>query len=137
MIVKDAMSDEVTTLKVTWPVGKAWEMMQEQSVHCFPVVDGERLVGILTDRDLRVLVAASSSAALPEKDYHRFLMDTMSVGQAMTPEPHTVTPGTDLKDAASLILELRIGGLPVVEEDRLVGIITETDLVRVLIERFL
>lgn len=136
MIVEDAMFAEVITLKANWSVGKAWEMMRERPVHCFPVVDGERLVGIITDRDLRIL-ATASSVALREKDYHRFVMDTMSVEQAMTPEPRTVTPKTDLKDAASLILELRIGGLPVVEEDRLVGIITETDLVRVLKERFL
>jgi len=105
-------------------------------MHCLPVSDGERLVGIITDRDLRVL-ATASSVALAETDYHQFLMDTMSVEQAMTPEPRTVTPETDLKDAASIILEMRVGGLPVVEDEKLVGIITETDLLKVLEERLL
>ena len=136
MKVREVMSVEVLTAKPTWPIRKAWEILREGSMHCLPVSDGERLVGIITDRDLRVL-ATASSVALAETDYHQFLMDTMSVEQAMTPEPRTVTPETDLKDAASIILEMRVGGLPVVEDEKLVGIITETDLLKVLEERLL
>jgi CBS domain-containing protein len=136
MKVRDVMVAEVVTAKSTWPIRQAWEILREGSMHCLPVSNGERLIGIITDRDLRIL-ATASSVALSEKDYHQFLMDTMSVEEAMTPDPHTVTPETDLKEAASIILEMKIGGLPVVEDDKLVGIITETDLVRVLTERFL
>ncbi|HEY5532882.1 MAG TPA: CBS domain-containing protein [Candidatus Anoxymicrobiaceae bacterium] len=136
MKVRDVMAVEVLTAKSTWPIRKAWDILRDGSMHCLPVSEGDRLVGIITDRDLRVL-ASASSVKLAEEEYHQFLMDTMSVEQAMTPEPRTVTPDTDLKDAASLILEMRVGGLPVVEGEKLVGIITETDLVRVLKERFL
>jgi acetoin utilization protein AcuB len=52
----------------------------------------------------------------------------------MTADPRTVSPDTDLKDAAKLILELKVGGLPVVENGRLVGIIAETDLIEMLVE---
>jgi acetoin utilization protein AcuB len=136
MNVRDVMSADVITVRTIWPIKKAWAMLQEQPMHCFPVVDGDELVGIITDRDLRIL-ATASSVALAEQHYHEFLMDTMSIESAMTREPRTVTPGTDLKDAALLILEAKQGGLPVVEGGKLVGIITETDFIRVLAERFL
>jgi len=136
MKVRDVMSSEVVTAESTWPIRKAWEILRDEPMHCLPVSDGERLLGIITDRDLRVL-AAPSSVALAEAKYHQFLMDNMSVREAMTPEPRTVAPDTELKEAVSIILEMGVGGLPVVEGEKIVGIITETDLLKVLEERFL
>ena len=95
-------------------------------------MDGERLVGIVTDRDLRD--ATASSVVLTEKQYHDFLLDTVIVESIMTPEPATISTRADIRDAARLILELKVGGLPVVEDGKLVGILTETDLVEALVE---
>lgn len=136
MYVQDVMTAEVVTVRPGWQVKKAWEMLQKEPMHCFPVVDGEEVVGIITDRDLRIL-ATASSVALAEQNYHEFLMETMSIESAMMREPRTVAPGTDLKEAALLIIEAKQGGLPVVEGRKLVGIITETDFIKVLAERFL
>jgi acetoin utilization protein AcuB len=136
MHVQDVMTAEVVTVRPVWQVKKVWEMLQKEPMHCFPVVDGDEVVGIITDRDLRIL-ATASSVALAEQDYHEFLMENMSIESAMTREPRTVAPETDLKEAAQLMLEMRVGGLPVVDGERLVGILTETDLIRVLAERFL
>jgi acetoin utilization protein AcuB len=89
-------------------------------------------VGIITDRDLRN--ATVSSVVLTEKKYHDFLLDTVKVETIMTPDPATISPDAPLEEAARLILDMKVGGLPVVEQGKLVGIITETDLMRTLIE---
>jgi len=95
-------------------------------------MDGGKLVGIITDRDLRN--ATASSVVLTEKKYHDFLLDTVNVESIMTPNPRTVSPDTGLKEAARMILEMKVGSLPVVEGDRPAGIITETDMIDALVE---
>lgn len=130
--VEDRMTRDVLTLKINAPIREAWELAEERGVRRFPVLDGGSLVGIVTDRDLRN--ATASSVVLTEKKYHDFLLDTIRVESVMTPNPRTVTPDTTLKEAARLILDMKVGGLPVVEGERLVGIITETDLLKTLQE---
>lgn len=132
MRVSDRMTTDLRTVGVDKPIREAWRLMEEERLRRFPVVDGDRLVGIITDRDLRN--ATASSVVLTEKKYHDFLLDTIKVGAIMTPDPRTVAPDTDLKETARIILEMKVGGLPVVDGDRLVGIITETDLLEALIE---
>lgn len=132
MKVRDRMTTDVTTVKASEPIRRAWELVIDKKLRRFPVVDGDTLVGIVTDRDLRD--ATASSVVLIEKQYHDFLLDTVLIESIMTPNPRTVTPDVSLKEAAKLILEMKVGGLPVVEEDRLGGIITETDLISALIE---
>jgi acetoin utilization protein AcuB len=126
------MTSEVTTVGVDEPIKRAWQLVEERRLRRFPVMKGDELVGIITDRDLRN--ATASSVVLTEKKYHDFLLDTVKVESVMTADPRTVSPDTDLKDAAKLILELKVGGLPVVENGRLVGIIAETDLIEMLVE---
>lgn len=125
------MTRDVLTLGVEEPIRRAWELVEEKRLRRFPVLEGGRLVGIVTDRDLRN--ATSSSVVLTEKKYHDYLLDTIKVESIMTPDPRTVSPETSLKEAAGIILEMKVGGLPVVEGDRLVGIITETDLLNSLV----
>jgi len=130
--VRDRMTKDVVTVGVDEPIKRAWELVEEKKLRRFPVMKGDVLVGIVTDSDLRN--ATASSIVLTEKKYHDFLLETVKVESIMTADPKTVTPDTDLKDAARLILELKVGGLPVVEGGRLVGIITETDLINALVE---
>ena len=126
------MTRDVLTLGVDEPIRRAWNLVEEKRLRRFPVLEGGRLVGIVTDRDLRN--ATSSSVVLTEKKYHDYLLDSIKVESIMTPSPRTVSPETSLKEAAGVILEMKVGGLPVVEEDRLVGIITETDLINSLVD---
>ena len=126
------MTTEVITVGLADPIRKAWELVEENQLRRFPVVEGDKLVGIITDRDLRN--ATASSVVLTEKKYHDFLLDTVKVESVMTPDPATVTPDTPLDEAARMILELKVGGLPVIEQGKLVGIITETDLIKTLVE---
>jgi acetoin utilization protein AcuB len=73
-----------------------------------------------------------SSAVMQERRYVEYVLDRIQVGGIMTPHPITVNPETPLKEAAALILEKKIGGLPVVDGEELVGMITETDLIKAL-----
>jgi len=130
--VRDRMTTDVITVKASEPIRRAWGLVIDKKLRRFPVVEGDTLVGIVTDRDLRD--ATASSVVLIEKQYHDFLLDTVLVESIMTTNPRTVTPDVSLKEAAKLIREMKVGGLPVVEEDRLAGIITETDLISALIE---
>ena len=132
MKVRDRMTTEVITVGLADPIRKAWELVEENQLRRFPVVEGDKLVGIITDRDIRN--ATASSVVLTEKKYHDFLLDTVKVESVMTPDPATVTPDTPLDEAARMILELKVGGLPVIEQGKLVGIITETDLIKTLVE---
>jgi CBS domain-containing protein len=126
------MTKDVLTVNRDESIRRPWELVEEKRLRRFPVMDGDTLVGIITDRDLRN--ATASSVVLTEKKYHDFLLDTVKVESVMTPNPKTVSPDTSLIDAARIILEMKVGGLPVVEEGRLVGIITETDLIGALVE---
>jgi len=131
-LVRDRMTSDVLTVEAGEPIRRAWETMEERKLRRFPVVDSGRLVGIITDRDMRN--ATASSVVLRERKYHDYLLDNVKVESIMTPDPTTVSPGDDLAVAAEKVLELKVGGLPVVEGGRLVGIITETDLIEALVD---
>lgn len=126
------MTTDVLTVEIDEPIRRVWELVDEKKLRRFPVLRQGVLVGIVTDRDLRNAIA--SSVVLTEKKYHDFLLDTVKVESIMTQDPRTVSPQTDLREAARIILEMKIGGLPVLEGSKLVGIITETDLIKTLIE---
>lgn len=97
----------------------AQAQMQAGGFRQLPVVTDGKLVGIVTDRDVRRYVRK---------------MRITEVKAAMTKDPETVTPVTTLEEAAQLLLEHKIGGLPVLEADSLVGIITTTDILRAFLD---
>lgn len=133
MKVSDRMTRDVITIQAEEPIRAAVDLVEQRQLRRFPVMKGAELVGIVTDRDLRD--ATASSVVLTERKYHDFLLDTVKVESVMSANPSTVSPESDLKEAARLILELKVGGLPVLEDGRLVGIITETDLINTLLEQ--
>ncbi len=134
MLVRDFMTPDPLTLSPQDNLRAAMELMKTHKLRRFPVVDQGKLVGIITDRDVRQ--AGASSAVMQERRYVEYLLDRILVSGIMTPNPITIGPDEPLENAANLILKHKIGGLPVVEDGRLVGIITETDLISALI-RFL
>lgn len=110
----------------------AIELMRAGGFRRLPVVEGERLIGIVTESDLRR--AANTPASVTEYWYDDpFILDHIPVAACMTPHPITVTPATPLTAAARILRDRKIGGLPVVAGGRLVGIITATDLLNYLI----
>ena len=133
MKVSDRMTGDAITVQADDPIRVAMDLIDQKQLRRFPVIKDGDLVGIVTDRDLRNTTA--SSVVLTEKKYHDFLLDNVKIESIMSANPRTVSPQSDLKDAARLILEIKVGGLPVLQDGRLVGIITETDLIDTLLEQ--
>ena len=106
--------------------------MRRHSIRHLPVVNGNLLVGIVTDRDLR-RASPSLLSGIAEEKYQEVLEST-PVSKIMTREPFTVRLDTDLADAVNILVEKRISSLPVVNGAELVGIVTEIDALRVLLE---
>jgi CBS domain-containing protein len=88
---------------------------------------------MVTDRDLRQ-ASPSTATSLEIHELH-YLLERVTVGDIMSKKVITVTPSTDVKDAAKLLLKHKIGGLPVVRGESLAGIITETDILRAFVEQ--
>jgi acetoin utilization protein AcuB len=128
MQVRDFMSASPVSVAPETPVAEARDLMQRQRIRHLLVVDRERLVGIVTDRDIRLnLPSPATSLSIWEINY---LLAKLTVKEVMTKSVITIEPARQVRDAVRLMLERRIGALPVVEGGRLVGIITETDLLR-------
>ena len=96
------------------------------------MLDGKKLVGIVTDRDLRQ--AAPSPATTLEVHELIYLLERLKIEAIMTKKVITVAPMTNLRDAARLLFTHKIGCLPVVEHEELVGIITEGDILRAYVQ---
>lgn len=130
-LVEQVMTRNPATVSPKDKIRTAVERMIECRCRRLPVVEDDRLVGIISNIDLRR--ATNSPFVLRERRYDEFLLDHIDVGACMTREPKTVTPGTPIVDAAKLMRDHKVGGLPVVQGDKLVGIVTETDLLNYLI----
>ncbi|HEU4328573.1 MAG TPA: CBS domain-containing protein [Roseiflexaceae bacterium] len=123
------------TINIAAPVSEALGLMHEHDVRRLPaVIDTGELRGIITQGDIRgaeVLRAAGVDLGEIATSLRR-----IKVYEAMTDDPITVTPQTGLREAAMLMLEHKIGGLPVVDEaNTVVGIITESDLFEALVQQ--
>ncbi|MBI3328440.1 MAG: CBS domain-containing protein [Nitrospinae bacterium] len=110
----------------------AKERMRKHGIRRLAVVRNGRLVGIVTDRDVRQAWASPATSLSTHELL--YLLERVKVEEIMTPRVFTVTPDTPLLEAARLLHDRKIGGLPVVEGEDLVGIIAETDLLEALIE---
>jgi len=126
MQVRDIMVKEVATLDVNDELSLANDIMRLGRIRHLPVVEGQRLIGIVSERDL---FRSSLAQALGYKDKNsRDLMKTLHIKDVMVPAVVTVSPETPICEAVKLMVDRKIGCLPVVENDRLVGLITETDI---------
>jgi CBS domain-containing membrane protein len=126
--VRDVMTAETTTLQRNDKLSLADDIMRLGRIRHLPVLDENgQLAGILTQRDL--FRGALAKALGYGERAQRQLMDTLVVKEVMTSDVITTTPDTPLAEAAQVLVERKIGCLPVVEAGRLVGIITEADFV--------
>jgi acetoin utilization protein AcuB len=128
MLVRDWMTAVPVTIRPDAPVAEAQHLMRHRRIRHLPVVEEGRLTGIITDRDVRTaLPSPATSLAVGEI---RYLLDRLLVERVMTRPVVTIRPDAPIASAVELLLAHRIGALPVVQDTRLVGIITETDLLR-------
>jgi acetoin utilization protein AcuB len=131
MAIEEYMTASPITVRSTDSVWYALKILRSNEIRHLPVIQGKRLVGIITDRDFRLLLP--SSLAMPE-DQARFRAwgAQVKVGEVMNRKVMTVTPETRTDKAARLMVEHRIGCLPVVRGSTLVGILTTNDLLQAL-----
>jgi CBS domain-containing protein len=130
MKVRELMTKDVATVGRNDELTIADDIMNMKRLRHLPVVEDGRLVGILTQRDL-FHAALSTALNFGEKAQKEFLK-TVVVKEVMTDEVLTIDPGADIKEAARRMMEHKVGCLPVVENGKLVGLVTETDLLRVV-----
>ena len=130
MKVRELMTTDVATIGRNDELTIADDIMKMKRVRHLPVLEEGRLVGILTQRDL-FHAALSTALNFGEKAQKEFLK-TVVVKEVMTDEVRTIGPDADVKEAARLLIEHRIGCLPVVENGKLIGIVSETDLLRAI-----
>jgi acetoin utilization protein AcuB len=136
MFVRDCMSSPAVAITPDTPLPDALNLMHEHRFRRLPVVDeNDKLVGIVSERDL--LYASPPPATLLSGLELNHLLAELPTKKIMTRKVLTTTPDTFVEDAARLMVENKVGGLPVVDEDKhVVGVITETDVFRAFIELY-
>ncbi len=129
------MRSRVVTIQRDESVDRAQTLMTINAIRHVPVLAGRQLVGILSERDvLGIMVQQRRAACGLKAGKAYFLPPGVRVDEAMTPDPVVVSPDTDIEAAARLLITHKIGCLPVVDRGRVVGIITETDILGVFTE---
>jgi acetoin utilization protein AcuB len=132
MLVRDRMTSAVVTVEPKTPIFDALALMKERRIRRLPVMKGRRLVGIVTWTDLmRASPSPATSLAAWEIPY---LLMKAPVAEVMTREPLTIAPTATIEEAAVLMRQHKIGGLPVVKDGALVAMITESDVLDAFID---
>lgn len=128
--VAEIMTTEVVTVEPQNSIATAIRLMRQGQLRRLPVVEEGVLVGIVTSGDLRRITGLASILRDPSQD--NFLWHHIPVANVMTRDPISLSPDTPIAEAARLLVQLKIGGLPIVADGRLVGIITTSDLLQTL-----
>ena len=132
MKVVDVMTTDPLTVTPVETIGQADELMNTNKIRQLPVVQGKDLVGIVTDRDIRSFLSGSLLEGVEAREE---ALNT-KVREIMTTEPMTVSSDDDLQEAVELMIDEKIGGIPVVDEaEGLVGIVTYVDILRCFLHR--
>ncbi len=124
IIVKEIMTANPVTVHPETSLEYATTTMRNVRCRQLPVVEGDQLVGIITERDIRLAVTAPTT----DMDFtHHKELGIFAVGEFMTAKPQTIASTATVAEAADLLRRLKIGALPVVDNQKLVGIITVSD----------
>jgi CBS domain-containing membrane protein len=129
--VRDLMTEQLYTVRPDNDLATVKDLMVEHRIRHIPVVDPEEnLVGLVSHRDLlrHSLIEQEEVPAYVEE----VVLEQVEVREVMTPNPDTITADVDIREAAQILLDRKYGCLPVVEGSRLVGILTESDFVRLM-----
>ncbi|HBF75700.1 MAG TPA: hypothetical protein DDW71_10660, partial [Lactobacillus sp.] len=126
MSVADYMTDRVITVSPDTKINMAVNVMKDNQIHRLPVIDGDKLVGIVTEGTIQ---AASPSKATSLSIYEvNYLLNKMTVGEIMEKEVKTISKDAQLEDAISTMRHHDVGVLPVMDGEQVVGIITTNDV---------
>ena len=131
MQVGEYMTRDPITVSEDTSMKEAMLLLRTHHIRHLPVANGNILVGLVSDRDIR-RASPSLLSGIAKNDYEQVLDDT-PVARIMTREPFTVTENTAIADAVSVLVERKFGSLPVVNGEELVGIFTEIDALKILL----
>jgi len=129
MLVEDVMQTAVITITPKTSLPEAMRLVGHRGIRHLPVVDDDRLVGIVSDRDLKRAMASPATAL--ESHELRYLLDALTVDEIMTRAVGRMFP---IEEAARLMVTEKISALPVTERGKLVGIVTETDVLQLFVK---
>ena len=133
MLIRERMSRPVISITPDMPINDVLAMFRKERIRRAPVIQAGKLVGIVSDRDL--LYASPSSATVLSVWEMHYMISKVTVKQVMTKKVQTVSEDTPIEEAARIMADSKIGGLPVMgSSGRVTGIITETDLFKVFLE---
>jgi acetoin utilization protein AcuB len=132
MFVGDKMSKPVISISPDMPISDALVLMKKEKIRRAPVVKDGKLVGIVSDKDL--LNASPSPVTTLSIWEMNYLLSKVTISEVMSQNVLTVTEDTPIEQAARIMADNKIGGLPVMKDGHCVGIITETDLFKVFLE---
>lgn len=132
MFVKNKMSKPVISISPEMPIADALVLMKKEKIRRAPVIKDGKLVGIVSDKDL--LNASPSPVTTLSIWEMNYLLSKITVSEVMTQNVLTVTEDTPVEQAARIMADNKIGGLPVLKDGHCVGIITETDLFKVFLD---
>jgi len=130
--VADYMTSDPVSVTEDTTMKEAAELLRQHHVRHLPVVQGRMLIGIVSDRDIRK-ASPSLLSGVDMSEYEDVLSNT-PISRVMTREPFTVTPDTDLRDAVQIILDKRVGAVPVVNGKELVGMFADFQGLGVLVK---
>ena len=133
MIVGEVMSKKLITIKKSDSLKKAQDIMVEKSIRHLPVIDGKELLGIITESDIRGAFMGKGTKTSSGK-VRPLSPAKMKVSDYMTPDPMVVVPETHIEDAALIIYKYKIGALPVIKRNKLVGIVSIMDILGIFVE---
>jgi CBS domain-containing protein len=128
--VRDVMSTEVTTLERNDSLQLARDIMTLGRVRHFPVVDEGKVVGVVSQRDL--YKASLGSVMKYGEKAQRAFMEGIAIKEVMNEPVITIAPHASVREAARIMIEKKIGCLPVLEGPKLVGLVTETDMLKLV-----
>jgi acetoin utilization protein AcuB len=131
-VVEKWMTRDVITVPPHQKIIDAFELMQGRGIRHLPIIEEGELKGLVTDRDIRLALIPSPLSTPEDRVYHLGALER--VDEIMTSDLITVEPHTTIEEAAKLMAKYKIGAVPVVFQGKLVGILTETDILRVFIE---
>lgn len=131
MLVRDVMQSRLITIEPKTTLPQATRLAAERRVRHLPVVQDGDLVGIVSDRDLKQAMASPATSL--EAHELNYLLNRLTVAEIMTRAVVTIGPNSPIEEAARLMVQDKISALPVTEGGRLIGIVTETDLLELLV----
>ena len=132
MLIKNWMSKDVVTVDVNDSIQDATRLLKKHNIRGLPVMENGKLVGIVTDRDLKR--ASASDATTLEIHELLYLISKIKIKEIMTKDPITIPVDSTIDEAAEVLLENKLSGAPVIDDNgRVVGIITQTDIFRVMV----